>query len=152
MSKRTRTAELESQTHERFPTHSASDPGATRKLAVEAARLAQDDKCTDIALLDVRGICQVADYILICSGSSDRQMRTTAQEIGELAQEHGYPPFRQSVDDRTTWIVVDCVDIVVHIFEPDTRAHYDLEMLWSDAPRVEWERPGEANRDRAGLR
>lgn len=137
--------------HERFPTHSVSDPEATRKLAVDAARLALDDKCEDILLLDVRGLCQVTDYILICSGTSDRQMRTTADEIGDLAEQHGYPPFRKSTDDRTTWIVVDCVDIVVHIFEPNTRHHYDLEMLWADAPKVDWERPEQKSRNRAGL-
>lgn len=145
------TAESRSDDHQRFPTRSVSDPAATRALAVDAARLASDDKCQDVVLLDVREICQVADYILICSGSSDRQMRTTAEEIGKLAERQGYPPFRQSVDDRTTWIVVDCVDIIVHIFEPNTRSHYDLEMLWADAPRVEWERPESKSRNRAGL-
>jgi ribosome-associated protein len=147
----TKAKDVQPEVHERFPTHSVSDPAATRALAIEAARLASDDKCEDILLLDVRGICQVADYLLICSGSSDRQMRTTADEIGDLAEQHGYPPYHRSIDDRTTWIVVDCVDIVVHIFEPNTRSHYDLEMLWNDAPRVEWERPERKSRNRAGL-
>ena len=144
-------AKFVDEVHQRFPTHSVSNPAATRKFAIEAARLAADDKCEDITLLDVRGICQVADYILICSGTSDRQMRTAAQEIGDLAEKQGYPPFRKSSDDRTTWIVVDCVDIVVHIFEPNTRGHYDLEMLWADAPKVDWERPEAKSRNRAGL-
>ena len=52
---------------------------------------------------------------------------------------------------RSTWIVVDFVDVVVHIFEPNTRAHYDLEMLWADAGRLEWERADQKNRNRAGL-
>jgi ribosome-associated protein len=78
-------------------------------------------------------------------------MRTVADEMGDLAQRHGYPIYRSHADDRTTWIVVDCVDVVVHIFEPNTRSHYDLEMLWADAARVEWERPGEKSRNRAGL-
>lgn len=139
------------ETHQRFATRSTSDPEATRALAIDAARLAADDKCEDVMLLDVRELSQVSDYILLCSGTSDRQMRTTAQEIGNLAEGQGYPPFRKSADDRATWLVVDCVDLVVHIFEPNTRAHYDLEMLWADAPRVEWRRPEEISRDRAGL-
>lgn len=148
MDDRTETGE----SHQRFATVSASDPAKTREFAIEAARLAHDDKCEDVVLLDVSGLSQVSDYILLCSGTSDRQMRTVGQEIGQLAMKHGYPPFRTSVDERTTWIVVDCVDVVAHVFEPNTRAHYDLEMLWADAARVEWQRPGEVNRDRAGLR
>ncbi|GEM_PF-324862 len=147
MAKTTETGE----THQRFATRSLSDPKATLALAIEAARLASDDKCEDVTLLDVRQLSQVSDYILICSGTSDRQMQTTAQEIGKLAEKEGYPPFRKSFDDRTTWLVVDCVDIVIHIFEPNTRAHYDLEMLWADAPRVDWERPSDKSRNRAGL-
>ena len=72
-------------------------------------------------------------------------------DVNKLAAKMGYPVFRRDADDRTTWIVVDCVDVVLHVFEPNTRAHYDLEMLWADAPRVEWERPGQMKRDRAGL-
>jgi ribosome-associated protein len=67
-------------------------------------------------------------------------MRTVADEVEELGAKMGFPLFRRDIDDRTTWVVVDCVDVVVHVFEPNTRAHYDLEMLWADAPRLEWER------------
>lgn len=109
-------------------------------FALEAARLASDDKCDDVVLLDVRQLSQLSDYLVICSGTSDRQMRTVADEVEELGARMGFPLFRRDIDDRTTWVVVDCVDVVVHVFEPNTRAHYDLEMLWADAPRLEWER------------
>jgi ribosome-associated protein len=153
-------AATESESHQVFPTTGTSDPVKTREFAIEAARLAGDDKCEDVLLLDVRNLSQISDYIIICSGTSDRQMRSVADDMDELASKHGYPVFRRDADDRTTWIVVDCVDVVLHVFEPNTRAHYDLEMLWADAPRVEWERPGGAGgqggpgqikRDRAGL-
>jgi ribosome-associated protein len=140
-----------SESHQIFPTMGTSDPVKTREFAMEAARLASDDKCEEVVLLDVRKLSQISDYIIICSGSSDRQMRSVADDMDKLAAKHGYPVFRRDSDDRTTWIVVDCVDVVAHIFEPNTRAHYDLEMLWGDAPRVEWERPGQITRDRAGL-
>jgi len=113
--------------------------------------MADDDKCEEVMLLDVRLVSQLCDYIVLCSGTSDRQMHTVAEDIDKMAAKSGYPVFRRNSDDRTTWIVVDCVDVVVHIFEPNARAHYDLEMLWADAPRVEWARPGKVNRDRAGL-
>lgn len=128
------------ETHQRFATTSTSDPEQVRAFAVEAARLASDDKCEDVVLLDVRQLSQLSDYLVICSGTSDRQMRTVADEVEELGARMGFPLFRRDIDDRTTWVVVDCVDVVVHVFEPNTRAHYDLEMLWADAPRLEWER------------
>lgn len=124
--------------HQRFPTRSVSDPEAIRRFAVEAARTLADDKCEDVVCLDVRELSQVADYIVIASGSSDRQMRSSADDVEKLARESGYGIFRRSDDDRATWLVLDCVDVVVHVFEPNTRAHYDLEMLWADAERVEW--------------
>lgn len=130
---------------------STGDHAATRAFAFEAARILADDKCEDVVCLDVQGLSQVSDYIIIGSGSSDRQMRSAADDVKDLAQRHGSTIFRRSVDDRATWIVVDCIDVVVHVFEPNTRAHYDLEMLWADAPRLEWHRPGEKPRNRAGI-
>lgn len=139
------------ETHQRFASVSQSDPKKVRAFAVDAARLLSDNKCQDIVLLDVTSLSQVSDYLVIASGTSDRQMRSTADDVIELAEKQGSSAFRKDVDDRTTWIVVDFVDVVVHIFEPNTRAHYDLEMLWQDAPRLEWERPDQKNRNRAGL-
>lgn len=128
---------------------------AARILAIEAARLLADDKCEDVLVLDVRSLSQVSDFLVIGSGTSDRQMRGTADDVKKLATASGHQVFGHSVDDRTTWYILDCVDVVVHIFEPATRGHYDLEMLWGEAPRLEWARPGQptvaATRDRAGL-
>lgn len=151
MSKPAKDTATSPESHQVFPTSGTSDPAETRAFAIEAARLASDDKCEDVLLLDVRNLSQVADYLIVASGTSDRQMRSVADDVDELAAKHRYPVFRRDADDRTTWIVVDCVDVVVHIFEPNTRAHYDLEMLWADAPKVEWERPGQIKKDRAGL-
>lgn len=123
-----------------------------RRCAVELARMLSDDKCDDVTILDVQHLSQVSDYIVIASGSSDRQMRSSAQHVMEGAESFGCPVYRHSVDEATTWFVVDCVDVVVHIFEPNTRAHYDLELLWGDAPQVPWERePDSRRRDRAGI-
>lgn len=128
----------------------------TRKIpagdfAVQCARMAHDDKCTEVVLLDVHGLSQVTDYILIASGTSDRQMASVLQHIVQLGQENGHPAFRSSVDQGATWLLADFVDLVVHIFEVNTRSHYDLEMLWGDAPRIAWERPEQVSRNRAGL-
>ena len=112
----------------------------TLEFAVEAARLLGDRHCTDIRLLDLRGISQVCDFILIGSGTSDRQMRSVADEIGALAKERGASKFRTNNDPASTWIIVDFIDLVVHLFEPSRRAYYDLEDLWSDAAAVEFAR------------
>ena len=109
-------------------------------FAVEAARLLEDLHCTDVRLLDLRGISQVCDFILIGSGTSDRQMRSVADSVNDLAKELGAARFRINNDPASTWIVVDFVDVVVHLFEPSRRGYYDLEDLWSDAPRMEYAR------------
>ena len=109
-----------------------------RKFAIEVARLLKDRHCEDVLLLDVHGRNDITDYILIASGTSDRQMRAVAEEIEELAARAGMVRLGADIDAHTTWVVLDFIDLVVHLFDPATRAHYDLEMLWGDAPRVTW--------------
>ncbi|MDX2131019.1 MAG: ribosome silencing factor [Planctomycetota bacterium] len=137
---------------------SGADPAAAgagdsaREFAIETARLLHDDKCTEIVVLDVRSASPVTDYIVIGSGTSDRQMRSVLKHAEDLGAARGYRAWRSDADQGGRWLLMDCVDVVVHLFEPNTRSHYDLEMLWGDAPRVEWERPDQMPRDRAGLR
>ena len=78
-------------------------------------------------------------------------MASSGDDVAKLGELKNYRAFKSDADHRSTWIIVDFVDVVVHIFEPNTRAHYDLEMLWADADRLEWERPEQKNRNRAGL-
>jgi ribosome-associated protein len=120
-------------------------------FAVEGARLLADRHCTDIRLLDVRGLSQVCRYVLLASGTSDRQMKSVADELEDLGGERDNPCFRKNRDDAATWIVVDFVDLVAHLFEPSQRAYYDLEELWSDAPVVPWRREGDEGAGDDGL-
>lgn len=115
-----------------------SDPEAVRAFAVEVARLLDDRHCEDVVVLDVRDLSQVCDYVLVATGTSDRQMKSIADEIADVGKAGGHAAFRTSVDPTATWIVVDFVDVVTHLFEPNQRAYYDIEALWSDAPRVSW--------------
>lgn len=121
-------------------TYSNADPETIRAFAIEAARTIADSKCTDVVLLDVRGHSQVCDYVVVGSGTSQRQMRAVAQELEDLGKARGTPPYRSNRDAGTTWIVVDFVETVVHLFEPDQRLYYDLELLWAGSQRVEWKR------------
>lgn len=118
-------------------------PDRARAFAIEAARSAADDKCDEVVLLDVRGIYQECDYVVIASGTSDRQIGSAGDSIEKLGPTLGYPLSRREVDDRHTWLLLDFVDVTVHLFEPNTRAYYDLELRWGDAKKVRWERPGQ---------
>ena len=112
---------------------------ASAAFAVSAARLLIDRHCEDVLLLDVSTVSQVCDFVLIGTGTSDRQMKSVADELSVLGKEAGLPAFRKSIDLGTTWIVTDYITVVTHLFEPQLRAYYDLEDLWSDARCVEIE-------------
>ena len=121
----------------------------SRAFAIEAARLLSDDKCTDIVVLDVSKLTSLPDFIIIGSGTSDRQMRSVLDDVAELGTATGHTIAHQSIDDRATWVLADFFDVVIHLFEPNTRAYYDLEMMWGDAPKVAWERaPGDKPKPR----
>lgn len=104
---------------------------------IEAAHLLEDRHCENVVIFDVRGICQVTDYIIIATGTSDRQIKALGSELKVLAKERDIARMGDHVDDDTSWMVVDLVDVVVHLFEQATREHYDLEMMWDDAPQVD---------------
>ncbi len=106
-------------------------------FGMSAAALLEDRHCEDVTLLEVRGLSQVCDFVLIGTGTSDRQMRSVAAELADLGAEAGYPAFRTNTDTGATWVVVDFINVVVHLFEPQRRAYYDLEDLWADARVVD---------------
>lgn len=138
-------------TEERAARKIEHTPETTRAFAINVARALADDKCTDLVVLDVRNLSSLSDYIVVGSGTSDRQMHFSIKNVVEMANNQGHQVVRTSSDDRKTWLIADFVDVIVHLFEPNTRAHYDIEMLWGDAPRLEWERADQVSRDRAGL-
>ena len=115
-----------------------------RQLAIELARITHDDRCEDVAVMDLRGLSPVTDFFVICSGTSDRQMRTAADHAIEYGRKIGEPPFSKSGLETATWILIDFVNVVLHIFTPEHRDYYDLELLWGDAPRIDWSRSASA--------
>lgn len=136
------------------------DTSATLALAVEIARELRGDKCENILVLDLTGLSQVTDAFVVASGTSDRQMQSAGQHVIELAKSRGVSHQRDNLrESAAKWVIIDFVDLVVHLFEPDTREYYDLEMLWGDAKRIDWRRPEDRDqpqpddqRNRAGLR
>jgi ribosome-associated protein len=131
-----------------------------RRFAIEAARTLLDDKCEDILVLDLRGHSQVTDYFVVASGTSERQMRSAATDVSKLGDSSGFAVLKHNLEESgATWFLIDFVDVIVHVFEPETRLFYDLEMLWGDAEPVDWTRPEDEVshmagpwRNRAGLR
>ncbi len=104
-------------------------------LASEIARLAGDKKAIDIVELDLRGVLGYTDYFLICSGNTPRQTKAIHDGIFEgLKREHALSPRRVEGASRSDWILMDYLDVVVHIFTPEARDYYRLEQLWGEAP------------------
>ena len=116
-----------------------SDGGAYQ-FAMELARIAHENKSEDVIALDVRGISPVTDFTVIGTGTSQRQIRAVTDRVVEYGKKIGERPFGLCGYGTATWIVIDYVDVVFHIFAKPYRDYYDLELLWGDAPRLEWAR------------
>jgi ribosome-associated protein len=111
----------------------------SRKFAIEIARLAANTRCSNVVVLDVRGVSPVTDFFVLATGTSARQMRSVTDEAAEYGEEHNFKAIAQSGMEGETWMLVDFVDVVMHVFNGEARAFYDLDSLWGDAPRVGWE-------------
>jgi len=109
---------------------------ATKAFALASAKVAAGRHCSDITVLDLRGKSPATDYFVIATGTSDRQMRTVADEICEAAREQGLQRFGRAGYEQARWILLDFVDVVIHIFDSEYRDYYDLELLWGDAERL----------------
>ncbi|HWL66142.1 MAG TPA: ribosome silencing factor [Actinomycetota bacterium] len=105
-------------------------------LVLDAAKAASSKKAQDVIVLDVSKLLVITDHFLICSGTSDRQVRTIADEIEKtLREDHSVKPYRREGEREARWVLLDYVDFVVHVFQTADREYYDLERLWADAPR-----------------
>jgi len=111
-----------------------------RQFAIELARIAGENKAEDVVLLDLRGISSLADFVVIATGTSDRQMRSVIDQTVEYGRKIGERAFGVEGYDHGVWILADFIDVVFHIFGRTFREYYDLELVWGDAPRVEWAR------------
>ena len=112
-----------------------------RELAVAAARAAAEKHAEDVVILDVRELIVITDAFVICTGTTERQVRTIVEEIEKALRRLGHRPVRREGETQSRWVLLDYVDGVVHVFAPEEREYYDLERLWRDAPRVPWEEP-----------
>jgi ribosome-associated protein len=101
-------------------------------------RAAESKKATDIKVLDLTGITSFADFFVICTGASQRQIQAISDEVGiQLKQRAGELPISMEGYDQAEWVLWDYGDLLVHIFSPKAREYYDLERLWRSARTVE---------------
>ena len=108
----------------------AKRPKITAKKIIE---FALSKKAEDVLLFDLRKITSMADFFIICSGASDVQVKAIAEAVIEGCKTKELTIYHVEGFDALTWVLIDLVDIVVHIFQPDNRKYYQLERLWGDA-------------------
>jgi ribosome-associated protein len=112
-------------------------PARSLKLLRAAASAAVAKKALDPVGLDLRSVAGVADYFLICSGSSEVQVKAIAEAVEEKLGEQDAKPWHVEGLDGRRWVLLDYVDFVVHVFHEKTREYYLLERLWGDASKVD---------------
>ena len=109
------------------------------EMAATAARAASEMFARDVTLVDLRGLVSYTDYFVIASAETERQTRRVAGEVIEKMIQNGYRPRSKRIQEGTTWISLDFMDVVVHIFTDEARDFYRLESLWRSAPQKRWE-------------
>jgi len=118
----------------------ASAPIEPAQLADLVAGYASDVKAQDIVELDLRGVLGYTDYFVVASGGSDRQVKAVHDRIHEhMKKDHGLLPRRVEGVSESRWILMDYLDVIVHIFTAEAREYYRLEQLWGEAPKREIE-------------
>jgi ribosome-associated protein len=110
------------------------------RRAVTLATVASSKKALDTVVLDVGDIISITDAFVITSGANSRQVRTIVDEMERALKERdGIKPRAVEGLDDASWVLLDYGDVVAHVFLADTRAYYELDRLWADAPTIDWE-------------
>ncbi len=108
-----------------------------REKAQIVAEASLERAAEEVVALDVREAVSFADVFVICTGRSDRQVRSIADAIEEAVVKRGERPLGIEGYDQGRWVLMDLSDVIVHVFQHEVRRHYDLERLWSDAPKLD---------------
>ncbi|MBI9017820.1 MAG: ribosome silencing factor [Phycisphaerae bacterium] len=111
----------------------------SRKMAIKIAQLADDRNCTNVVVLELSGISPLAQHFVIATGTSSPQIRSVADEIEVMGKHTNWRAYGKAGMQEGRWAIVDLVDIIVHVFDEEFRKFYDLELLWGDAPRIDWQ-------------
>lgn len=119
--------------HERENGRSTRDVLASHELAVQAAQCALDKKGGEIKLFDLRKLTSITDFFLICTGNTDTHVQAIADHIVEQLAQRQIKPWHIEGRENLRWVLIDYIDVVVHVFQPEVREFYGLERLWGDA-------------------
>lgn len=120
-------------------------PSEAERLALLCAEAAADKKAEDIQIIDLRGISDFTDFFIVCSGTSDPQLKAIASGIRtRVREEFAQGALSEDGGPATRWVVIDFAQVIVHVFHHEARSFYMLEDLWGDAPRIPFESPGAA--------
>lgn len=109
----------------------ALTPEDIKNLAINAL---EEMKAKDVVCLDVKPLTSMADYMIVCSGTSNRHVKSIANQVVEDSKKAGHMPGGVEGESGSEWVLVDLTDVIVHVMLPDTRKFYDLEKLWSMSP------------------
>ena len=104
----------------------------TRTIKDKIVEILEDKKAKDISIINIEEITSLADYFVICTGTSTTHIKTLADELDERMDKQGFKPLRKEGYNSARWILIDYGDVVVHIFHEEDRSFYKLERLWSD--------------------
>lgn len=116
------------------PTRAARAQRATKATARRIAGYAVAKKATDVRVMDLRRLVDVTSFFVVCTGSSSAQVKAIADHVLENCERAGNGVYQVEGYDALRWVLIDLVDVVVHVFQPEVRAYYQLERLWGDAP------------------
>jgi len=109
----------------------------SEELAQRLAAIADDKKATDLLALDVRGLVGYTDYLVICTARNERQAKAIHDEVYHQLKREGRLPARVEGEREAEWVLMDYLDSVLHVFTPELRERYRLEVLWGEADRLE---------------
>ncbi|GFP22616.1 ribosome-associated protein [Candidatus Hakubella thermalkaliphila] len=112
----------------------------SKELAIQVARAALEKKAENILILDVEKRLIITDYFIICSGLNVIQVQSISEFIRESLEKEGYRPVRVEGDGQSGWVLLDYLDVVVHVFSAEQRDYYQLERLWKDSSIIAWQR------------
>ncbi|MBI2471925.1 MAG: ribosome silencing factor [Planctomycetes bacterium] len=110
----------------------------SKEIAILCAKIADAKKAEDILIFDVRKLTSITDFFVICNGFNERQLQSIASEIESRLHSHGIHGVGIEGYTNGRWILMDYVDVVIHLFDREMRHFYDLELLWGDAPKLLW--------------
>ena len=110
----------------------------SKEIAITCAKIADEKKALDIVILDVDKISSITDYFVICSAINDRQLHAIADDMDKEMKKLSISKLGMEGYREAKWVLIDYGDFIVHIFDKEIRSYYDLELLWGDAPKVEW--------------